>query len=176
MTCVRILCPVQFPHYLGATMTIHTSQRHLALHGAIVLLIGLLCGFPSVVEAAGESNRMWQAAHSALLTLGVWLIATAAIRPLLVLENREGSGLVWSLLITAYSFATAVIIQAITGVRAISPDVSLPNQLAFAANVLAVLGALLSASLTIIGAYAASHAANPGWGLRAESSPEAASH
>ena len=52
----------------------------------------------------------------------------------------------------AYSFVTAVIIQAATGVRAISPDVSGISLVAFAANLLAVLGSFLAAALTIMGA------------------------
>ena len=97
---------------------------------------------------------MWQAAHSALLLLGVWLLATAAIVPLLILGERESSALVWSMIITGYSFAAAVIIQAITGERAISPDVAPLSRVAFAANLVAVLGAFLSASLTLMGALA----------------------
>jgi uncharacterized membrane protein HdeD (DUF308 family) len=129
------------------------AQRRLVLDGAIILLVGLLCGLPSVVEEANRSGRMWQAAHSALLVLGVWLIATAAVLPLLELPRREREGLLLSLTGGAYSFMTAVIIQAATGVRAISPDVSGISLVAFAANLLAVLGTFLAALLTILGAW-----------------------
>lgn len=129
------------------------AQRRLVLHGAIILLIGLLCGYAAVVEEASRSGRAWQAAHSALLLLGVWLIATAAVLPLLELPRRERNALLLSLAGGAYSFMTAVIIQAATGVRAVSPDVSGISLVAFAANLLAVLGTILAASLTILGAW-----------------------
>ena len=129
------------------------AQRRLVLHGAIILLVGLLCGYPSVVEEASRSGRMWTAAHSALLTLGVWLIATAAVLPLLELPRREREALLLSLTGGAYGFMTAVVIQAATGVRAISPDVSGISLVAFAANVLAVLGTFLAAALTVMGAW-----------------------
>ena len=129
------------------------AQRRLVLHGAIILLVGLACGIPSVVEEASRSGRVWQAAHSALLMLGVWLIATAAVLPLLELPRRERAALLFSLTGGAYSFMTAVLIQAATGVRAISPDVPGISLVAFAANVLAVLGTFLAASLTILGAW-----------------------
>ena len=100
------------------------AQRRLVLHGAVTFLVGLLCGFPSVIELSVRSAPMWQGAHSALLVLGVWLIAMAAVWPVLQLAERERSALAWSLVAAAYSFMVAVVVQAITGVRAISPDVS----------------------------------------------------
>jgi hypothetical protein len=128
-------------------------QRRLVLHGAIILLIGLLCGYAAVFEEVSRSGRTWQAAHSALLLTGVWLIATAAILPLLELPPRERKALPLSLTGGAYSFMTAVLVQAVTGVRAISPDVTGISLVAFAANLLAVLGTILAASLTILGAW-----------------------
>lgn len=129
------------------------AQRRLVLHGAIIVLVGLFCGLPSVVEEASGSGRMWQAAHSALLMLGVWLIATAAVLPLLELPRREWEALLLTLTGGAYSFMAAVVIQAATGVRAISPDVSGISLVAFVANLLAVLGTILAASLTVMGAW-----------------------
>jgi hypothetical protein len=129
------------------------SQRRLVFHGSVILLVGLFCGIPSVVEVSAGSGRMWQGAHSALLILGVWLIATAAVLPLLLLEAREATALRVSLLLMAYSFTLAVIVQALTGVRAFGPDRSPLNMLAFVANLLAVLGTFLSASLTALGAW-----------------------
>jgi hypothetical protein len=146
-------------------MSINANSRlRIIVHGAVILLVGLACGIPSVLEAAQEHGRMWQAAHSALLMLGVWLLATAAIAPLLVLGERESAGLVWSMIITGYSFAAAVIIQAITGERAISPDVAPLSRVAFGANLVAVLGAFVAASLTLMGALAGSRATRPGAG------------
>ena len=129
------------------------AQRRLVLHGAVILLVGLLCGYPSIIEEANRSGRMWQAAHSALLMLGVWLIASAAVLPLLDLPRRERDALLLSITGGAYSFMTAVVIQAATGVRAVSPDVSGISLVAFVANLLAVLGTILAASLTVMGAW-----------------------
>jgi hypothetical protein len=129
------------------------TQRLLVFHGSVILLIALLCGIPSVVEVSSGSGRMWQGAHSALLILGVWLLATAAVLPLLVLEPREATALRRSLLLMAYSFMVAVIVQAVTGVRVFGPDRSPVNMLVFSANLLAVLGTLLAAMLTALGAW-----------------------
>jgi hypothetical protein len=128
-------------------------QRRLIFHGAVVLVVAIFSGFPSVVEVATNSGRMWQAAHAALLVLGVWIIATAAVFPLLLLAKREAVGLAWSLVAVAYSFTTAVVLQAATGVRAISPGGTILTGIAFAANLIAVLSAFLVATLTLLGAW-----------------------
>jgi len=128
------------------------AQRRLVFHGAVTFMVGLFCGLPSVVEVSLQSVRMWQAAHSALLLLGVWLIAMAAVWPVLQLPVRERTGLLWSLVGAAYSFMIAVIVQASTGVRAVSPDVSGISLVAFAANLAAVFSSFLAAALTIVGA------------------------
>jgi hypothetical protein len=137
-------------------MSTPEAQRRLVFHGSVILLIGLFCGVPSVVEVLTGSGRMWQGAHSALLILGVWLLAAAAVLPLLLLEEREATALRRSLLVMAYSFMVAAIVQAVTGVRALGPGLPPLNMLAFSANLLAVLGTFLSASLTALGAWKAS--------------------
>ena len=129
------------------------TQRQLVFHGAIILLVALTCGLPAVIEVSSGSGRMWQGAHSALLILGVWMLATAAALQWLVLENRESKGLRVALMMMSYSFMFAVIVQAITGQRALGPEGTPLMMLTFAANILAVLGAFLSAGLTAIGAW-----------------------
>jgi hypothetical protein len=129
------------------------ARRRLVLHGAVIVLAGLLCGYAAVMEEVSRSGRAWQAAHAALLLTGVWLMATAAVLPLLELASRERKALLLSLTGGAYSFMAAVLIQAATGVRAISPDVPGVARVAFAANLLAVLGTILAASLTVVGAW-----------------------
>lgn len=133
-------------------MLVQDAQRRLVLHGSIVLLIGLSCGIPAVVEVMSGPGRMWQGAHAALLTLGVWLLAAGGILPLLTLADREAAGLRGSLLIMAYSFTFAVLVQAVTGTRSLSPGGGALGSLVFAANLSAVLGAFVSAALIGSGA------------------------
>lgn len=80
------------------------------------------------------------------------MIATAAIIPLLLLAEPEASGLKWSLVAAGYSFMTAVLLQALTGVRAFSPEGTVATKIAFAANLVAVLSSFLAAALTLLGA------------------------
>jgi len=116
----------------------------LALHGAVLLLLGLLCGLPAVSEElAGLQPTAWRAAHGALLLAGVWLLATSALLPSLVLPPRQQRALTWSLLVMAYAFATAV------------PHGTASSWIAYLANLATVPAGVLSALLTLLGARAA---------------------
>jgi hypothetical protein len=66
------------------------DRARLIFHGAIVLLAGLLCGYPTVVESLGgeESVRLWHTAHEALIMMGIWILAMSSVRPALVLGRR----------------------------------------------------------------------------------------
>ena len=132
-------------------------QQRLALHGALILLIGFACGLPAVAEVSSGSGRMWQGGHSALLILGVWLLAMPSVTPLLVLAAREARALPAALLLMAWSFTVAVIAQAVLGERALGPSSSPVLMATFIANVLAVLGAFVSAALIAMGAWNALH-------------------
>lgn len=128
----------------------------LVLHGAGILLLGFLSGVAAVVEElAGTQPTTWRAAHGALLLAGVWLLASAAVLPLLVLPPRQRRALAWALLVTGYAFTAAVLIQAITGVRALSPHGTLSSWIAYAANLITAAAAVLAALLTVQGAWAA---------------------
>ena len=137
---------------------IERLQLHVTLHGAIVLLAGLLCGLPfgSVVSRAGdEAARAWRVAHAGGAALGVMLIAIAAILPRLHLTNFVASLLAWSLIIGAYGFTLGVVIAAITGARGLSGRGSVANLVVFLAYLVGALGTLLAVALTIAGTAAA---------------------
>ena len=131
------------------------DRARLVYHGAIVLLVGLLCGYPTVVESLSGPGRLWHTAHEALLMIGIWLLASSSVLPALALERREASGLFWSLVAMGYGFMIAVIVQAITGVEAFEPGRSPASILAFTGSAVGILGALLASLLTLKGARAA---------------------
>ena len=82
------------------------DQRRLVFHGAIVLLIGNLCGIPLAGAASAGSGEAamhgWRVAHSGLVATGVLLIAIGAAFRLVVLGEGATSWLVRSLLVAAY--------------------------------------------------------------------------
>lgn len=134
---------------------IDKNRERLIFHGSIVIMAGLAFGLLSVVGLLGEAFRGWSTAHLALTTTGIWILAMAAVFPLLVLPKREASALVWSLLAAGYSIMTAFPIEAVTGIRAIHPAGPVTNWLAFIANVIFLGGATLAVLLTLKGARAA---------------------
>jgi hypothetical protein len=131
---------------------VKAPNLRLVLHGSVIMVVALVCGLASVVEVSSGTIRMWQAAHSALLVMAVWMFAQAAILRILVLKDIETSALSWALILTGYSLAFAATVQAVTGVRALGPSTSVINMSVFVANLIVVLGSVLTASLTFIGA------------------------
>ena len=151
----------------------NVERSRLVFHGAAILLVALACGLPSVVEVSDGTTRMWQAAHSALLVMGVWILAQAAVIGLIVLKRHELTVLTWSLVAAGYCLAFAAVVQAATGVRALGPSASPIHMTVFFANLVVVLGSVLSASLTLIGARNAVVAGRRRESLSAEASTTA---
>jgi hypothetical protein len=136
-----------------------SDRMRVIFHGAVVLLVGLLCGFPAVMEAITESSRLWHTAHEGLIMVGILLLALASALPSLVLDRREATGLVWALLATGYGLMIGLVIQGFTGTRAFGPTTSPVLMIACLGNAIGMMGSVLAASLTIMGARAAQRAA-----------------
>lgn len=134
-----------------------SDRPRLIFHGAIVLLVGLLCGYPTVAESLGgdESVRLWHTAHEALIMMGIWILAMSSVLPALVLARRESAGLVWSLLAMGYGFMIALVIGGVTGTTSFEPGHTVASMTAFTGSAVGILGALLATGLTITGARAA---------------------
>ena len=133
------------------------KERNLIIaHGAALILLGLVIGLAAVTEElAGTRPQTWRAGHAALLQAGVWLLATAAVVPELALPPSQMRALCWSLLAAVYAFTTAILVQAITGVRALTFGGSIATSIAYVANIVTVGAGLLAALLTFLGAVAA---------------------
>jgi hypothetical protein len=135
----------------------NNDRTRVIYHGAVVMLVGLLCGLPTVSEE--EPARLWHTAHESLILIGILLLAMSSVLQFLVLPKRESTALVWALLATGYGLMVGLVIQGITGAHAFSPTTNPVLMFAFIANATGMLGSVLTASLTIMGARAASRAA-----------------
>ena len=134
----------------------HNRRTRLVLHGAVVLLVGLLCGLPTTSESiGGDTERVWRTAHEALIMMGIWMLAMSSVVPVLVLAQRETTALFRSLLGMGYGFVIALLLGGIVGVSPFSPGHTPAEFTAFLAAVIGILGAVLSAALTIMGARGA---------------------
>jgi hypothetical protein len=131
------------------------DQRRLVFHGAIVLLVGNLCGIPLGEAASAGSGEAamhgWRVAHSGLVMTGVMLIAIGAALRQVVLGGAATSWLVWSLLAAAYGGVVALVLAAAVGARGLAPTGPPLNLVAFVRNVGVVLGTLIGIVLLIRG-------------------------
>lgn len=134
-----------------------SNRIRIIYHGAIVMLVGLLAGIPTVNEE--EPARLWHTAHESLILIGILLLTMSSVVERLTLPKREMTGLTWSLLATGYGLMTGLLLQAITGQHAFGPSSNPVLMIAFIANATGMMGSVLTASLTIMGAHAASRAA-----------------
>lgn len=130
-----------------------TIRLRVTLHGAVVILIGLFCGFPTVVEP--DAERYWHTAHEALILTGTLMLAVSAVMSHLVLAKREAWGLFWALLATGYGLSVGTVLQGILGQHAFGPSSSPMVMIAFIANAIGIGGSVIATALVVMGAGAA---------------------
>ena len=94
-------------------------QALIVLHGAIVMFIGLLFGFPfAKAIAAGwgeEAARAWRVAHAGGVAVGLTLIALGAALRCLVFGRAAAAWLVSSAVVSGYAFLLALLIGGVGG-------------------------------------------------------------
>jgi len=120
-----------------------------------VLLVGLLCGLPTAVEASSESVRFWHTAHEALIMIGIWMLAASSVRSALVLDRREAMALVWSFLAMSYGLMTALVMGGIIGVSPFEPGGTPATFIAFLSAVVGIFGSFVATAVTLMGVRAA---------------------
>ena len=122
-------------------------------HGAIVMLIGLLFGFATMLQE--EPVRFWHTAHETTVFIGIMLLAVSAVLPALRLERWEARALMRSIHATAYGLPAGLLIQAVIGEHAFSPTTDPVRMFAFLCNITGMGGSVFLASLTLMGARGA---------------------
>ncbi|MBW4560150.1 MAG: hypothetical protein KME32_03160 [Mojavia pulchra JT2-VF2] len=127
----------------------------LTLHGAIVLLIGLLSGIPygyAITKKQDENiARGWRVAHSGLSMGGTTMIAFSAVLSNLELNPVFSSVLVWSSVVSGYGFAIALPYGAWVGHRGLSIEGPSQNKVVYIGNMLGAIGSLIGTLVLIIG-------------------------
>jgi|SRR5688500_1570039 len=135
------------------------QANYLLLNGAIVLLVGLLCGIPlgrAILKGASDGSiRAWRVAHSGLSMGAVLLLALATAISLVELGPMGSWALVWSFVVSGYGFAIALPLGAHFGHRGLTADPPALNRLVYLGNMAGVIGSLLGTVLLVLGACAA---------------------
>lgn len=128
--------------------------RHLALHGAVLLLIGLLCGAPYAwaikAERPAQTIHAWRVAHASLPIGATLMLAVAALLPLLHAAPGLALAIAAALIVSGYAFAFALPLGASRGHRGLAAGGPLLAQLVYAGNLIGALASLLAAALLVV--------------------------
>ena len=130
-------------------------RNTLIFHGAIVMLLGLLVGFPFTAVVLGKLEgeiRAWRMAHLEGILNGLLLLAVAGVFRKLDLSLRLQSVLVWSLLITAYANVVASVVGAFTQNRGLELTGPPENMFVAVLFIVAVVTVIVAVVLVAKGA------------------------
>jgi hypothetical protein len=141
-------------------------RARLVFHGAVILLLSLLCGLPlfmAVHEGWGEEAvRFWRSVHVGLAAVGVWSIVTGAVIGYLVLETRRVSVLSWSLIVSNYAISVSILIRAVATPLHLDVGTFPLRMLVDGSRDLSAITGFVATLLTLRGASAAVRVAKSG--------------
>jgi hypothetical protein len=121
----------------------------LLFSGSVVLLIGLLAGFPygrAITRQALEPVvRAWRLAHSSLTIGGTTSLATGAVLPWLQAGGWERPVIAWSFVLSGLAFSIALPYGAWKGHRGLVAEGPFDNWVVYGGNVVGALSSLVGA-------------------------------
>jgi len=129
-------------------------RARLVYNGAIVILLGLLAGFPHAMVISGTlegSERAWRMAHLEGILNGMLAMLAAGVWDTLVLSARQRRWLALSLIVAGYGNVIASIIAASFGVRGLAFALPLANIVVYLMFVAAIVGVFIGVALLIRG-------------------------
>ncbi len=126
-----------------------SSSRQLILHGAIVLLYGLLCGAPygrSINRGAPQRTvDAWRLAHSSLAIGAILMLIVAMVLPVLVVAPAVKWTIALALIVSSYSFCISLTLGPIVGHRGLASGGPLSARLVYLGNLAGAGGSLIGA-------------------------------
>src|SRR5262245_10810028 len=103
--------------------------RHLLFHAVVILLVGLIAGFPYGKAIPGNKAdpvpHAWRVAHNSLSLGGTMMIAVAAVLSSLQVQPLLKHALAAALIASGYGFTFALTVGPLTGARGLTPNGSL---------------------------------------------------
>jgi uncharacterized membrane protein len=130
-------------------------SRYLLLHGSIVILAGLLSGFPYwlaiINNKEKEVVRAWRVAHSFLIANGMLMLLAGLAIPFLALDGHAVRILVWSMVPAGYGFVYAFIVGALKRTRGLTVRPYGLNTVLFAGHFIGASGSLVGIAILIYG-------------------------
>ena len=129
----------------------------LIFHGSIILLLGLLAGFPyaRVILKKREENiiHAWRIAHQSLPIGAILLFTLAFFVAFLDVTNATKWTLSILFIVSAYAFAFALYLGPIVGQRGLTSRGPLSGKVVYSGNIIGVLTSLVGALLLVYAAW-----------------------
>ena len=129
-------------------------RASLIFHGAIVIILGLLAGFPYALVLQGQMEgepRAWSMAHLEGVLNGLLCLGAAGAFGKLALSAGQMRLMAWSFILMAYGNVVASVIGAVTGQRGLELAGPMSNMVVFALFMIAVVLVLLALGLLAYG-------------------------
>lgn len=130
-------------------------RANLVFHGAVVILLGMLAGFPYAFVVMGTMEgelRAWRMAHLEGVLNGLLCIGAGSVVGVLALGDGMKRALTWSFIVMAYCNVVASVLGAVTGQRGLELAQPLSNALVFILFTIAIVGVFVGLGLLIFGA------------------------
>lgn len=130
------------------------ATLQLILHGAIIALIGTLCGIPFGRAIVGRKDeaviRGWRVAHTGILSTGIGIVVIGLAIPYLKGGSPSlVSAMEWATIISGYAFAIGLTLGPIVGQRGLRPRGPLANLLVYTGNAIGSLGWLVGSVIFV---------------------------
>ncbi len=134
----------------------HIAARHLVLHGAVVLLFGLLLGAPYARaikrNAPPHIVNSWRVAHLSLPIGAILMFAVAALLPSLAVPAPVIWVIAVALIVSAYGFCVSTPLAAVTGQRGLSSDGAGLGKLVYLGNMVGAFASIIGATALLVAA------------------------
>jgi hypothetical protein len=130
-------------------------RARLVFHGAIVILLGMLAGFPYAFVIMGTMEgdlRAWRMAHLEGVMNGLLCLAAAGVFRRLSLSAGQQRLMTWSFILMGYGNVIASIIGASTGERGLQFAAPAANMVVFSLFTVAIVAVFLGLGLLAYGA------------------------
>ena len=129
-----------------------TLAIHLALNGALVLVISMIAGLFLYLAIRGErEQRAWHLLHAGGSGRGVMLLALAAVIPYAEIPLSLLSVAVWLVIVFVWTSMAAMAIYAISGQRGLRLRGAIPNKLVYLCYAIATVAIFPGMALLIYG-------------------------
>ena len=131
-------------------------RSSLVGHGVVVIVLGLLAGFPYALVIAGDLEgelRAWRMAHLEGVLNGLVMIGVGGAGGRIALGPGAARWLHLGLLGAGYGNVVAAVIGASAGVRGLAPTGPAANLVVFALFTVAIAGVLVGLALAAVGAF-----------------------